>query len=47
MLASLIIVPLVSLVTQKSKPEGTEEMFSCYNAKVLVPAKDVLTDSAE
>ncbi|MBO6176074.1 MAG: sodium:solute symporter [Treponema sp.] len=47
MLSGLVIVPLVSLFTGKTVPEGTDEMFSCYDAKVLVPAKDVLTDSAE
>ena len=28
MLASLLLMPLVSLVTQKTCPKGTEEMFS-------------------
>lgn len=45
MLSGLVIVPLVSLVTKKSRPSDTEKMFSCYDAKVLVPAKDVLTES--
>jgi SSS family solute:Na+ symporter len=44
MLASIIIVPLVSLVTQKTSPSGVDEMFSCYNRKVYVPARDILTD---
>ena len=44
MLAGLVIVPLVSLCTQKSKPADVDKMFTCYDTKVLVPAKDVLTD---
>lgn len=31
MLGGLLIVPAVSLLTQKSKPENVEEIFTCYN----------------
>ena len=33
MLGGLIIVPIVSLLTQKGKPENAEEIFECYNKK--------------
>ena len=44
MLCGLVIVPVVSLLTQKSKPAGVDEMFSCYDANVTVPAKESLGD---
>ena len=44
MLASLLLVPLVSLATQKSRPADVDAMFSCYETKVLVNARDVLTE---
>ncbi|MCR4733593.1 MAG: sodium:solute symporter [Treponema sp.] len=44
MLLSLILVPLVSLLSQKTKPQNVEEMFSCYDTSVTVHAKTVLTD---
>ena len=47
MLASLLLMPLVSLVTQKTCPKGTEEMFSCYKRRVLVTASDVLKESED
>lgn len=31
MVGGLILVPIVSLFTQKFKPQNTEEIFSCYN----------------
>ncbi len=45
MVSSLVIVPLVSIFTQKGVPEKTDEMFACYDATVMVPVKQVLTDS--
>ena len=42
MLGGLIIMPTVSLLTKKCTPEGTEEIFSCYDAKVTVPALNAL-----
>ena len=44
MLCGLVIVPVVSLVTQKTKPEGVDAMFSCYNESVTVQAKESLGD---
>lgn len=44
MLLSLIIVPVVSLFTQSTKPAHIEEKFSCYDRTVQVHAKTVLSD---
>ena len=38
MLGGLIIVPIVSLLTGKHKPENTDEIFACYDEQVSVPA---------
>ena len=42
MVVALILVPVVSLLTQKSKPEGTDEVFSCYDRMVTVPVGTAL-----
>jgi SSS family solute:Na+ symporter len=34
MVGGLILVPVVSLMTQKTLPENVDEKFSCYNATV-------------
>ena len=44
MLGGLIIVPVVSAFTKKSRPENTEEIFSCYNTKITVNAINSLED---
>ncbi|MBO7638411.1 MAG: sodium:solute symporter, partial [Treponema sp.] len=44
MLASIVIVPVVSLLTQKTRPEKVNEMFQCYDRKVTVQVRNVLTD---
>ena len=44
MLAGFIIVPVVSLISPKPKKEVVDEMFACYNKKVVVPAKESLGD---
>lgn len=44
MLAGLAIVPLVSALTQATKPEHAENMFICYDKKVMVPAREILTE---
>lgn len=44
MLGGLVIVPVVSLFTQKTAPKDTEAMFSCYEEKVTVSAKETLGD---
>lgn len=40
MLAGLIIVPVVSLFTKAPNKEHTDAVFSCYDKKVVVSAKD-------
>ncbi len=42
MVGGLILVPIVSLFTQKSKPENVDEKFSCYDAVVVTSKKDSL-----
>ncbi len=42
MVGGLVIVPTVSLFTSNHCPEDTEQIFSCYDAKVVVPAKSAL-----
>ncbi len=42
MVGGLILVPLVSLITPKQKSVIVDEMFACYDSKVLVSAKDAL-----
>ena len=44
MLCGLVIVPIVSLCTQKYKPENVEKIFDCYNTEVKVRAKSSLED---
>ena len=39
MLGGLILVPIVSLFTQKSLPDGIEEKFSCYEQQVITNQK--------
>ena len=42
MLLGLVVVPVVSLFTQKGKPENVDEMFECYNTEITVPVKTSL-----
>ena len=42
MIGGLILVPLVSLLTAKHAPSDTDKMFSCYDARVSVPAINAL-----
>ena len=44
MVVGLILVPVVSLLTRKSKPEGTDQVFSCYDRMVTVPVGTALED---
>ena len=44
MLGGLIIVPVVSLFTQKSKPQNTDEIFKCYDTVITVPASKSLEE---
>lgn len=47
MLCSLIIVPVVSLITPKLKKEDVEGIFSCYDKKVVVNQAEAITESTE
>ncbi len=47
MLCGLIIVPIISLLTQTTKPKETESMFSCYDRKVMVAAREILTEKED
>ena len=42
MLGGLVIVPIVSLVTRAPSKEKVEEVFSCYERKVMVPVTEAL-----
>ena len=44
MLCGLVIVPVVSLCTQKYKPSNVEEIFDCYNTEIKVRAASSLED---
>ncbi|MBQ9124126.1 MAG: sodium:solute symporter [Acholeplasmatales bacterium] len=44
MIASLLIVPIVSLFTKAPNQDLVEDLFSCYNDTVTVPAKEALTE---
>ena len=38
----LILVPIVSLLTQKTLPKNIDEKFSCYDVEVVTNKKDSL-----
>ena len=42
MVGGLIIVPIVSLLTQKTLPKGADKMFECYNSTTTVEITDSL-----
>lgn len=42
MLGGLILVPIVSLLTQKTLPENVDEKFSCYEQQVVTDKKTSL-----
>ncbi|MBQ6093664.1 MAG: sodium:solute symporter, partial [Clostridia bacterium] len=44
MVGGLILVPLVSLVTGKTKPKDVDAMFECYNATKTVEITESLGD---
>ncbi len=47
MAGGLVIVPIVSLLTKKPDRELVENVFSCYNDKVLVPVTEALNGTSE
>ena len=44
MVGALVIVPIVSLLTQKNKPQNVDEMFACYDAETTVPMSKSLNE---
>ena len=42
MVGGLILVPIVSLLTQKTLPKNIDEKFSCYDVKVVTNQKNSL-----
>ena len=44
MLGGLVIVPAVSLCTQKHKPQNTDALFACYETETVVSAKSSLNE---
>ncbi len=44
MILSLILVPIVSLITAKPDNSSMEEIFKCYEEKVTVPKRKALED---
>ena len=44
MVGSLILVPIVSIITKKPDMKKTEDIFECYNKTVTVEVKDSLGD---
>lgn len=44
MVGGLVIVPIVSLLTQKNKPQNVDEMFACYDAETTVPMSKSLNE---
>ncbi len=42
MVGGLVLVPIVSLLTQKTLPENIEEKFACYNQQVVTDKKTSL-----
>ena len=47
MLAGLVIVPLVTLVTKAPKKEFVNDVFSCYDKKVIVSAADAIGEPVD
>ncbi len=47
MIAGLVLVPLVSLITKAPSKDRVDEIFACYDRKVLVSAKDSIEVAEE
>jgi len=47
MVITLIIVPIVSLITPKMKKETVDEIFSCYDEKVVIEKRFSLPENAD
>lgn len=44
MVVGLVLVPIVSLLTQKTRPEGVDGMFACYEKEVTVSVMSSLEE---
>ena len=44
MIAGLILVPIVSVFTKAPDKQLVDDIFSCYDRKVVVTAKDAIGD---
>lgn len=42
MVGGLVLVPIISLLTQKTLPKNIKDKFSCYDVKVITSKKDSL-----
>ena len=47
MIAGLVLVPLVSLISRAPAKDRIDQIFACYDRKVLVSAKDSIEVSEE
>ena len=47
MLAGLVIVPVVSLITKPPKKEHVEQVFACYDKKVVVSVTDAIGEPVD
>ena len=47
MLIGFLVVPVVSLLSKKMDPQKINEIFSCYDEKVIVTSKKILVDEEE
>ena len=47
MIAGLVLVPLVSLISKAPSKDRVDQIFACYDRKVLVSAKDSIEVSEE
>jgi SSS family solute:Na+ symporter len=46
-IASLIVVPVVSLITPKMNKDAIERIFQCYDKKETAPVAGALTEEAK
>lgn len=44
MIAGLIVVPIVSLITPKMKKEAVDQLFTCYDEKIVITKKHSLEE---
>ncbi len=47
MLGSLVIVPIVSLLSKKTQPDNVDQMFTCYDRTIEVHAVTALSDKKD